>query len=128
MTLIDTSAWIDFFRGKEPLATQVEKLLEENQVATCGPILTELGRGFRSEKEKQKVLGLFSGCRHLAQPIDLWEAAGEIGFALKRAGSTVKSFDLLIAAYAISHQTPLLSTDKDFKLIQKRFPQLQLLP
>lgn len=119
MILVGTSAWIDFFRGKDPMASTVERYLAENQVALCGPIYTELVRGFRSKKEKNLVLPLLLGCRFLSQPDRLWEDAGDCGFLLKRVGKTVKSMDLLIACYAMAHATPLLTLDGDFSIIKK---------
>ena len=119
MTLVDTSAWIDFFRGKEPMASAVEQYLAENQVALCGPIYTELMRGFRSKKERDLVMPLMQGCRFLSQPDRLWEDAGNCGFLLKRGGKTIKTMDLLIACYAMAHSIPILTSDGDFSLIKK---------
>src|SRR5258707_56413 len=102
MILVDTSAWIDFFRGIEPMASTVEKNLEENQSALCGPIITELFRGFKSKSERERILPLLDGCRFLAQPEHLWQDAGNLGFHLSRKGKTVKTLDLLIAAHAMA--------------------------
>lgn len=114
MTLIDTSAWIDFFRGRRPLADRVEALLDQKEAAICGPVLTELRRGFRSVSDRNKVLPLVAACHLLDQPPALWEDAGDLGFALARAGIVCRSFDLLIAAYALGHSVPLLAGDGDF--------------
>jgi predicted nucleic acid-binding protein len=118
MTLVDTSAWIAFFRGRGPAADRVDELLEADEVALCGPVLTELRRGIRSASERKKVLPLLDSCLLLPQPSALWEEAGDLGFALARRGATVKSLDLLIAVYALSHQVALLTTDRDFYLIR----------
>ncbi len=114
MILVDTSAWIDFFRGTAPLAGRVDELLAQNQLAICGPILTELRRGFHSVAERRRVLPLLGGCHFLEQPPLLWEEAGELGFLLGRQERRVKSMDLLIATYALSHSTSLLTRDTDF--------------
>lgn len=116
MILVDTSAWIDFFRGGR-LADDVEAAIDSNDAATCGPVLTELLRGFRSGAERRRVMPLVGVLHELAPPPDLWTAAGNLGFALARRGATVKTLDLLIAAYAIAHATPLLTSDGDFRLI-----------
>jgi len=54
MTLIDTSVWIDFFRGRSELE-HVEKLkqclLQNQEVVICGVILTEVLKGIRDEKQ-----------------------------------------------------------------------------
>ena len=119
MILVDTSAWIDFFRNRGRLAARVDELLAENEVALCGPILTELGRGLRSARERTHVLELLRGCHHLAQPQDLWREAGELGALLGRRGATVKSMDLLIAVYALAHGVPVLTADSDFAAIRR---------
>ena len=119
MILVDTSAWIEFFRGRDPVATRVDQLLESNDVAVCGPILTELRRGFRSAADRNRVLPLLDACQQLAQPGQLWVEAGELGFVLGRKGVSVKTLDLLIAAYALSHSVGVLTADRDFWLIQK---------
>jgi hypothetical protein len=117
--LVDTSAWIDFFRGRGPRADDVDRAIEDGAVALCGPIVTELRRGVRSRAERAELLLHLGGCHLLPQPGDLWSEAGELGFTLRQKGMTVKTLDLLIAVYALAHQVPLLTTDSDFKLIQR---------
>jgi predicted nucleic acid-binding protein len=114
MILVDTSAWIDFFRGTEPFASRVDELLADDEVAICGPIFTELRRGLRSAAERRRVLPLLEACHLLPQPPDLWQAAGDLGFAARRRGATVKTLDLLIATWALHAGVPILSTDADF--------------
>ena len=114
MILVDTSAWIEFFRGRDPLARAVDDLIETNEVALCGPVLTELRRGLRSKADRVRVLPLLHGCTLLEQPDDLFNEAGELGAFLGRKGATIKSFDLLIAIYALAHSAAVLSADADF--------------
>jgi len=118
MILIDTSAWIDFFRGKEPFAAAVDAALDLGEAAICGPVVTELRRGLRAP-ERNKVLPLLDGCRLLDQPDDLWTVAGDLGASLSRKGATVKTLDLLIATYAIAHSVPLMAADSDFRAIER---------
>ncbi|HEY4159028.1 MAG TPA: PIN domain-containing protein [Polyangiaceae bacterium] len=119
MILVDTSAWVEFFRGREPLASLVASLLDDNEVALCGPVLSELRRGIRSARERRQVLPLLGACHLLEQPAALWEEAGDLGFSLARRGAQVKTLDLLIAVYALTHQISLLTLDRDFALIRK---------
>jgi predicted nucleic acid-binding protein len=114
LILVDTSAWIDFFRGKGPLADRVDEALASNEATLCGPIVTELRRGLRNPSERRKVIPLLDGCHLLEDPDALWEEAGELGYVLARKGVTVKTMDLLIATYALSHDVPLLASDSDF--------------
>ena len=118
MILIDTSAWIDFFRDRKPFADRVDQALEDGEAAICGPIETELRRGLRSKAERAEVLLHLRGCHALAQPTNLWEEAGELGFVLGRRGLTVKTLDLLIASYSLAHRVSLLTNDQDFQRIR----------
>jgi predicted nucleic acid-binding protein len=116
--LIDTSAWVDFFRGAEPFASAVDTVVESGEAALCGPVLTELRRGLRAS-HRARVLPLLDGCHLLSQPEDLWLAAGDLGALLARKGVTVKTLDLLIATYAIAHDTRVLAVDSDFRAMAK---------
>jgi predicted nucleic acid-binding protein len=126
VTLVDTSAWIDFFRGRGPAAPRVDALLEDDELALCGPVTTELRRGLRSAAERARVLPLLAGCHLLAMPPDLWNEAGELGCFLGRKGTAVKSLDLLIATYALAHDVPLLTRDADFALMRRAGLPLRL--
>jgi tRNA(fMet)-specific endonuclease VapC len=113
MVIVDTSAWVEFFRGREPLASVVDELLATNEAAVCGPVITELRRGLAAA-ERKRVLPLLDGCHWLPQPDDLWTTAGELGFGLRRKGVTAKTLDLLIAVHALAHNAELATADAEF--------------
>ena len=56
MVLIDTSAWIEFLNGSEPVASQVENLISKNEVAIC-PILQK-DRDFENMAKILKTLSI----------------------------------------------------------------------
>jgi predicted nucleic acid-binding protein len=128
MILVDTSAWIEFFRGRDPVGSLVDDALANNDAALCGPVETGLRRGLLGERERKKVLPLMAGCLWLRQPEELWTEAGELGFRLRRRGVTPKTLDLLIAAYALSHSCPILTADRDFFAMKKAGIPLFVLP
>src|SRR5262249_38165526 len=117
MILIDTSAWIDFFRNRRPLADVVDRALDDDEAALCGPIVTELRRGL-SSSDRARILAHLAGCHMVSQPASLWEEAGDLGYLLGRRGLAVKTLDLLIAATALAHDLPVLTRDSDFKHIR----------
>jgi predicted nucleic acid-binding protein len=119
MILIDASAWIELFRGRDPMASRVDDALATNEAALCGPIVAELRRGLRDERERNAVLPLLDGCHFIEQPPDLWTEAGDLGFALRRRGISPKSLDLLIAVHALGRSAVLLTLDKDFLAMRK---------
>ncbi len=126
MILVDTSAWIGFFRNRGPVAAVVDHALEDDAVALCGPILTELRRGFKSPAERGKTIPLLLACHQLPQPSGLWNEAGDLGFVLARKGVTAKSLDLLIATYALANGVPILTLDENFRPIARAGVGLQL--
>lgn len=65
------------------------------------------------------MLPLLEGCRVLEEPARVWEEAGELGYFLGRRGATIKSLDLLIATYALSHSVPILTRDQDFETMRR---------
>ena len=119
MILVDTSAWIDFFRGRGAMADRVDALIDDDEAALCGPVVTELRRGFRTAADQVKVLPLLDTCHLLDQPARLWEEAGELGSFLGRRGVTVKTLDLLVVTYALAHGLPLLTGDSDFARMKR---------
>jgi len=115
--LVDTSAWVDFFRD-ERLAGAVDEALGEGLVAVCGPVVLELRRGLAA-RSRGKVLALLEGCTLLEEPENLWDHAGDLGFSLARRGLNAKSLDLVIAVYALSHDALLLTESRDLRLMAR---------
>lgn len=58
-------------------------------------------------------------CHELPQPAHVWDDAGDLGFALRRKGLTVKTLDLVIAVFALDAGVPLLTEDSDFTLMRR---------
>jgi predicted nucleic acid-binding protein len=124
---VDTSAWVHFFRGRGPFADAVDRLLDSNEVAICGPVITELRRGLRTSSERARVIPLLDGSHHLSDPAALWDEAGDLGYFLGRRGITAKTMDLLVATYALSHSVALLADDRDFPLMRRAGAELLLI-
>ena len=56
MVLVDTSVWIEFFRGKNhPLIANLNNLLDKNEVSLAIPVRIEILSG--ASKEKKRSLG-----------------------------------------------------------------------
>jgi predicted nucleic acid-binding protein len=72
------------------------------------------------------VIPLLEGCHLLVDPLHLWEEAGDLGYALGRRGITVRTIDLLVATYALSHAVALLTADADFEQMRRAGAQLLL--
>jgi predicted nucleic acid-binding protein len=120
--LVDTSVWIDFFRGREAShVTALEQALHAgDDVCVCGLILTEVLQGIRSDVDYRKTATYFKSLVFLPMSYPTFVRAAEIYRALRRDGVTVRRpMDCLIAATAIEHDALLLHNDRDFDPIEK---------
>lgn len=121
MILIDTSAWVEYFRATgSAAAVEVRRLLvkERDQVAMCEPVAMEVLSG-ASEKAYVKLERLVNGLPSLAVDGSVdFRAAAQIYRVARRAGQTIRSInDCLIAALAIRHNARIVHRDSDFEAI-----------
>lgn len=114
--LIDTSAWIAFFRGHEPLASRVDAALADGSAAVCGMIELEVLQNVRPGEEDVRSL-MRSTLRLRTDEADYREA-GERLAGLRRRGVTLPVTDGLIAQLALRYGVPLLEFDKHFEHIE----------
>jgi predicted nucleic acid-binding protein len=117
MILVDTSVWIDYFKGVE---TQESNLLDialiNDEVAIGDLILLEILQGFRSDKDyetaKTHLLALHQFS--MLSP-DIALKAAENYRILRKKGILIrKTADVIIATFCISNRIPLLFADRDF--------------
>jgi predicted nucleic acid-binding protein len=117
MTLVDSSVWIDYFRGTPtPEANTLDALLKSEPLATGDLILTEVLQGFRSNREFNQAIKLLSSLVivNLAGK-DLAIKAARNFRHLRARGITVrKTIDTVIATRCIEDNYALLYSDRDF--------------
>lgn len=116
--LVDTSAWIEFFRRKEPWYGVVSGLMDDRRVCCSGIILAELIQGAKSEKELDVLRDFRHVFEFLEESVDLWQAAGELSNALQRKGKSVGLSDCCLAVSAKAHKVKILTLDKHFDVIK----------
>jgi predicted nucleic acid-binding protein len=58
VSVVATSIWVDYLRGQEPVAAQLERLVREGEAMLCGPVLAELLAGARTDTDAQALLDL----------------------------------------------------------------------
>lgn len=113
--VIDTSAWIAFFRGRElAMADAVNRLLRDDAAILVGPVLTELLQGVRQPKESQQLRDLLNILPFIETRRQDWEAAGETLCVLRSRGITVPLTDALIATLAAAYGHSVLTLDNHF--------------
>ena len=108
---VDTSVWIDFFRGRTPVVEKLAALLDRDQVTLPVPVKIEILSGAR-KPEGPRLRRLLSALPVLYPPDDLWRRMEMT--AGSAAGQRFGVGDLLIAALAVEHGCTLWSLDCDF--------------
>ncbi|WP_432740703.1 PIN domain-containing protein [Methylobacter sp. G7] len=114
--MIDSCAWIDFFKSKTgDLGNQVAELIETNQAAITGVIIAELLQGVKQENESQRLRVLFRSINYLPTEDSDWFNAGQLAQQLRAKGLTLPLTDVLIAVIAKRYAMPVLTLDKHFQ-------------
>ena len=117
MILVDSSVWIDFFRGKPSAEVErLDALLGVHPVAIGDLMLAEVLQGCIDDRDFQRT-------RKLMESLHVVELCGrEIAVEaarnyriLRARGITVrKTIDTIIATRCIADDMPLLHSDRDF--------------
>ena len=115
--LIDTSAWVEFFRGTLKTADTVAKLIEKGQACICGVISYELIQGSKSDDEALHLSGVLSALNYIEMTPELWIRAGNVSAGLRKKGITLPMSDLLIGSIALEHGLEVLTQDEHFASI-----------
>lgn len=117
MILVDSSVWIDYFRGvATPQSDRLDGLLGRERLATGDVVLTEVLQGFASDRDFNQALRLLSSLT-LVQigGEDIVVQAARNFRTLRALGVTVrKTIDTLIATRCIQDGHALLFSDRDF--------------
>jgi predicted nucleic acid-binding protein len=110
---VDTSVWIDFFRGRSLAVEKLSVLLDRDEVVLPVPVRIEILSGAR--KSESQSLGRILSALPVLYPTDAtwsrmeaWVTAGTV------AGQRFGLGDLLVAALAVEHGCTLWSLDSDF--------------
>jgi predicted nucleic acid-binding protein len=117
MTLVDTTVWINFFKGHDtPHVRHLETLIgADEDICICGVILTEVLQGVREDKDYDAVSTRFDAFLYLPMSQKTFRKSAEMYRLLRKKGVAIRnSVDCMIAAVAIEHDMPLLHNDRDF--------------
>lgn len=128
--LVDSTVWIDFFRGVDAdHTTRLRSLLATGEeVCICGHVYAEVLRGTRHDSQYRKVKRYFEVLKYLEMTQSTFTLSGDIYRLLRSSGLTLKNtVDTFIAAVALEQDIWFLHNDRDFDLIARKFP-LRILP
>jgi len=110
---VDTSVWINFFRGREPVVARLSDLLDRDEVALPAPVRIEILSGAR-KNERPRLGRLLAALPVLYPSAGSWQRIEEWVTSGPASGHGFGFGDLLIASLAADHACPIWSLDRDF--------------
>lgn len=117
MILVDSSIWIDFFRGNTtPQVDLLDQMLGEDLVSIGDLMMTEVLQGFSNERDfnqAQRMLGALDLVEIGGRDV-MVEAARYFRYLRGRGITIRKTIDTLIATRCIVSGHRLLYSDRDF--------------
>ena len=118
MILVDSSVWIDYFRGTATAQTEkLDGLLGREPLVIGDLILTEVLQGFTADKDFKQALTFMEAFEVVELGgKDIAIKAAKNFRALRALGVTVrKTIDTVIATRCIESGYTLLHADRDFE-------------
>jgi len=113
MIIADADVWIDFWkRPSSKIAVALDGLLEDGQVGLIGVVLAEIQRGFRDERERQRMNAMVEGLPYFEMTRVTWELAGVIAKDLDEKGLSIPITDACVAAVAVDGDHQVFTRDK----------------
>ena len=116
-SLVDTSVWIDFFRGAASVRAFLNEMILKNRVFICGPVFFELLQGIKSSEERNLVKEALLSLPYLEITLHVWEAAASLSRDIRAKRITLPLTDLLIGQLAKTNNLEVISFDPHFDQI-----------
>ena len=120
--LVDSSIWIDFFRGSHDAVETLSAIIRGHRVVICGQIMQEVLQGSRDASAFDKIERKMSIWDYEAERAEDFRLAARLFAQLRWKGVTVPPSDCLIAAVARRCRLPIYASDPHFSKI----PQVRL--
>ncbi|MFC1857184.1 PIN domain nuclease [Thermodesulfobacteriota bacterium] len=117
MILVDSSVWIDYFKGNQTGQTDLlDDLLSDVPIIIGDLILIEILQGFRSDKDYEAAKTYLSALpfRQMGGYEIAVKSAQNYRFLRKRGITVRKTMDVIIATFCIVEGLSLLHDDRDF--------------
>lgn len=116
--LVDSSVWVDYFRGTGLSSDHLDLLIEENLVVTNDLILAELLPPLLIRREK-RLVGLLKELERQPMAVNWDEIIHLQTVCLDNGVNGIGIPDLMIAQNAMQRGLRLFSNDKHFALISR---------
>jgi predicted nucleic acid-binding protein len=123
MTLVDSSAWIEFLRrtGSDTHHAVRSLLSQDATLHTTDVVVMEILAGARDAEHRGQLRRLLARCEHLpTEGLATYEEAADLYLVCRRAGETVRALtDCLIGAVALRTGIAILHEDRDFDILAR---------
>lgn len=123
MTLIDTSAWVEYLRATgSPAHRHLQRLIQsDGMLHTTDVIVMEVLAGGRDEAHTARLRRLLSRCEFIPTVgLGDYEQAAALYRRCRRAGETVRALtDCLVVAVAVRAGIDVLQADRDFDALAR---------
>jgi predicted nucleic acid-binding protein len=124
MTVVDTSAWVEYLRATgSPAHRAVRRLLEDGAPAyTTDVVVMEVLAGARDDDHRDRLRRLLAGCEYVPiRGLADYEEAAEMYRSCRVGGETVRALtDCLIAVVSLRESLTVLHADRDFDVLSRR--------
>lgn len=115
--MVDSCWYITQLRnGVDPLKT-LSYLAETRDIATCGVIKAEVGRGIKKIERFEKFQRAWNAMLCVESSSERWEETMNLAWSLDRRGTILPLPDIHIAVCASSIGAVVLTYDKHFSMI-----------
>lgn len=115
--MVDSSWYIRQTRmGRDPLQV-LAFLAESRDIATCGMITAEVGRGVKYPKHLERYRAAWSVMQFVPSSNQRWEETLQLAWSLDRGGITLPLQDIHIAVCANHIGAVILTYDDHFQQI-----------
>lgn len=117
--LVDTSVWIEYFRGSKKINSDtLDALIDNNQICTNNLILSEL-IPFLKLKKESGLIDVLSSIRNIPIVINWEEIINYQIINLQNGINNVGIPDIIVLQNVINNDLSLLTIDKHFHLMKK---------
>ena len=122
MVIVDTSAWIEYFKSGIPsVVEKVDRCLDQDLVGIGDLVYCELIQGIRSNRERRHVSALLLSLpQYEMVGFNIAQKAADNYRLLRSRGVTVrKTIDVIIGTFCVENGFQIVHSDSDFDLMSE---------
>ena len=111
MIIVDTSVWIEFLKGNEPIFRRMQALLENREIIALEPVFGELLQGAKNKRERQVITDYWKNTPRIDES-ELWIVAGLYAGEKKLFAKGVGLIDAYIVIASLKTNAQIWTLDE----------------